>query len=58
MQMLVLGIVAKLVFMKTYVVFGGSRGIGSSLVSVLLRDGHNVVNVSRSESEEKHANLS
>ena len=56
--MLVLYIVSKSVFMKTYVVFGGSRGIGSSLVSVLLRDGHNVVNISRNESEEKHANLS
>ena len=32
--------------------FWRSRGIGSSLVSDLLRDGHNVVNISRNESEE------
>ncbi len=44
--------------MKTYVVFGGSRGIGAALVSVLLKDGHAVLNVSRNDSEEKHVNLS
>ena len=44
--------------MKTYVVFGGSRGIGAALVSVLLKDGHAVLNVSRNDSEENHVNLS
>ena len=44
--------------MKTYVVFGGSRGIGASLVSVLLKDGHRVVNVARKASEVEHQNLS
>ena len=44
--------------MKTYVVFGGSRGIGASLVSVLLKDGHHVVNISRKSCEVDHQNLS
>ena len=44
--------------MKTYVVFGGSRGIGANLVSILLKDGHAVLNVSRNDSEENHVNLS
>ncbi|MGB1051794.1 MAG: SDR family NAD(P)-dependent oxidoreductase [Chitinophagales bacterium] len=44
--------------MKTYVVFGGSRGIGAALVSILLKDGHAVLNVSRKDSEENHVNLS
>ena len=44
--------------MKTYVVFGGSRGIGAALVSILLKDGHAVLNVSRNDSEENHVNLS
>ena len=44
--------------MKTYVVFGGSRGIGASLVSVLLKEGHHVVNISRKSSEVDHQNLS
>lgn len=44
--------------MKTYVVFGGSRGIGAALVSILLKDGHSVINISRNESEESHVNLS
>ncbi|MEC7158729.1 MAG: SDR family oxidoreductase [Bacteroidota bacterium] len=44
--------------MKTYVVFGGSRGIGAALVSILLKDGHSVLNVSRNDSEENHVNLS
>ncbi len=43
--------------MKTYVVFGGSRGIGAALVSILLKDGHSVLNVSRNDSEENHVNL-
>ena len=44
--------------MKTYVVFGGSRGIGAALVSILLKDGHAVLNVSRNDFEENHVNLS
>lgn len=44
--------------MKTYVVFGGSRGIGAALVSILLKDGHSVLNVSRNDPEENHVNLS
>ena len=44
--------------MKTYVIFGGSRGIGAALVSILLKDGHAVLNVSRNDSEENHVNLS
>ena len=44
--------------MKTYVVFGGSRGIGAALVSILLKDGHAVLNASRNDSEENHVNLS
>ena len=44
--------------MKTYVVFGGSRGIGAALVSILLKDGHAVLNISRNDSEENHVNLS
>ena len=44
--------------MKTYVVFGGSRGIGAALVSELLKDGHSVLNISRNDSEENHVNLS
>ena len=44
--------------MKTYVVFGGSRGIGAALVSILLKDGHAVLNISRNDSEENHINLS
>lgn len=44
--------------MKTYVVFGGSRGIGASLVSALLKDGHRVVNFARKASEVEHQNLS
>ncbi len=28
--------------MKKYIVFGGSSGIGSSIVTTLLKEGHNV----------------
>ena len=51
-------VLSKSVFMKTYVVFGGSRGIGASLVSALLKDSHRVINVSRKASEVEHQNLS
>ncbi len=42
--------------MKTTVVIGGSKGIGNAIVS-LLKDNHNVINVSRTPPEITHENL-
>lgn len=43
--------------MKTYVVIGGSRGIGNAIVQTLLVN-HKVINISRSKPELSHKNLS
>ena len=42
--------------MKTYIVIGGSRGIGLSLVTKLL-DNNKVINISRYKPELSHSNL-
>ncbi|MFK8060518.1 MAG: SDR family NAD(P)-dependent oxidoreductase [Polaribacter sp.] len=42
--------------MKTYIVIGGSRGIGNAIVELLLND-CNVINISRTEPQQTHQNL-
>ncbi|MFK7780853.1 SDR family NAD(P)-dependent oxidoreductase [Psychroserpens sp.] len=42
--------------MKTYIVIGGSRGIGNAIVNLLL-DNHKVINISRTKPELTHENL-
>lgn len=42
--------------MKTYIVIGGSRGIGNAILELLLKK-HNVINISRTEPQQTHANL-
>ena len=42
--------------MKTYIVVGGSKGIGNALIKSLLNT-HKVINISRSEPEISHTNL-
>ncbi|WP_033961725.1 SDR family NAD(P)-dependent oxidoreductase [Psychroserpens jangbogonensis] len=42
--------------MKTFIVIGGSRGIGNAIVSTLLEN-HKVINISRSKPELAHHNL-
>lgn len=42
--------------MKTYIVIGGSRGIGNAIVSQLLEE-HKVINISRTKPEQSHSNL-
>ena len=42
--------------MKTYIVIGGSRGIGNALVYTLLEN-HKVINISRTKPELSHENL-
>ncbi|MBR9847393.1 MAG: SDR family oxidoreductase [Algicola sp.] len=43
--------------MKTYIVVGGSRGIGNAIVHTLLKN-HKVVNISRTKPEVSHDNFS
>lgn len=43
--------------MKTYIVVGGSKGIGNAIVDNLLEN-HNVINLSRTAPERIHDNLS
>jgi len=42
--------------MKTIAIIGGSKGIGKSIVQVMLEN-HNVVNISRTPPEMEHSNL-
>jgi NAD(P)-dependent dehydrogenase (short-subunit alcohol dehydrogenase family) len=42
--------------MKTYIVVGGSRGIGNAIVQTLLEN-HKVINISRTKPELSHENL-
>jgi NAD(P)-dependent dehydrogenase (short-subunit alcohol dehydrogenase family) len=42
--------------MKTYIIVGGSKGIGKALTKVLLEN-HKVINISRSTPEMNHQNL-
>lgn len=42
--------------MKTYIVVGGSKGIGNAILSSLLEN-HKVINISRSAPEQSHSNL-
>ena len=42
--------------MKTYIVVGGSKGIGKAIVNLLLKE-HKVVNLSRSQPETEHKHL-
>lgn len=42
--------------MKTFIVIGGSRGIGNAIVHTLLEN-HNVINISRTKPETSHDNL-
>lgn len=42
--------------MKTYLVIGGSKGIGNAIVKALISE-HKVINISRSAPEMSHANL-
>ncbi|WP_346883596.1 SDR family oxidoreductase [uncultured Algibacter sp.] len=42
--------------MKTIIVVGGSKGIGNAIIHKLVNT-HNVVNISRTAPEHKHANL-
>lgn len=43
--------------MKTYIVIGGSRGIGLSLVNLLLENNNKVINISRNKPDLSHDNL-
>lgn len=42
--------------MKTFIIIGGSKGIGKALTNLLLSD-HNVINISRSAPDISHQNL-
>lgn len=42
--------------MKTYIVIGGSKGIGNAIVTTLLEH-HNLINISRTPPEQSHPNL-
>ena len=42
--------------MKTYIVIGGSKGIGNAIVKTLL-ESNKVINISRTKPEHVHANL-
>ena len=42
--------------MKTYIVIGGSKGIGNAIVTTLLEN-HKVINISRTAPEQSHSNL-
>ncbi|MGS2726592.1 SDR family NAD(P)-dependent oxidoreductase [Psychroserpens sp. BH13MA-6] len=42
--------------MKTFIVIGGSKGIGNAIVETLLEN-HNVINISRSEPKQSHERL-
>ncbi|SDS15040.1 NAD(P)-dependent dehydrogenase, short-chain alcohol dehydrogenase family [Formosa sp. Hel1_31_208] len=42
--------------MKTYIIIGGSKGIGNAILSTLLEH-HNVINLSRTPPKQAHANL-
>lgn len=42
--------------MKTYIVVGGSKGIGNAIVTTLLEN-HKVINISRSKPETEHEHL-
>jgi NAD(P)-dependent dehydrogenase (short-subunit alcohol dehydrogenase family) len=42
--------------MKTYIVIGGSKGIGNAIVTTLLEH-HKVINISRTPPEQSHDNL-
>lgn len=42
--------------MKTFIVVGGSKGIGNAIVTTLLNH-HKVINISRTAPEQSHANL-
>ncbi|NRA92360.1 MAG: SDR family oxidoreductase [Psychroserpens sp.] len=42
--------------MKTYIVIGGSRGIGNAITAQLLEH-HKVINISRTEPQQSHPNL-
>ena len=42
--------------MKTYIVIGGSKGIGNAIIDNLLEN-HKVVNISRTAPEQSHSNL-
>ena len=42
--------------MKTYIVIGGSKGIGNAIVTALLQH-HNVINISRTEPKQSHERL-
>ena len=41
---------------KTIIIIGGSRGIGNAIIKTLI-DSHNIINISRTEPELSHANL-
>lgn len=43
--------------MKTYIVIGGSKGIGNAIVETLIEH-HKVINLSRTQPEQSHPNLS
>ena len=43
--------------MKTYIIIGGSRGIGLSLVNLLLENNNKVINISRNKPDLSHDNL-
>ena len=42
--------------MKTYIIIGGSKGIGNAILTTLLEN-HKVINLSRSKPETEHENL-
>lgn len=42
--------------MKTYIIIGGSKGIGNAIVTNLLEH-HKVINISRTPPEQSHSNL-
>jgi len=42
--------------MKTYIVIGGSKGIGNAIIDTLLEQ-HKVINLSRTEPQQSHENL-
>ena len=43
--------------MSTYIVIGGSKGIGNAIIESLLASGNDVVNISRTKPEQQHDNL-